>query len=151
MLILYIVSACLAGIKCRYDGDTQKNDEIVRLVEEGKAMLVCPEVLGGLPIPRIPCEIIYDKDGNKKIINKEGKDCTKEFLDGAKKTLAIAEIVGAKKAILKSKSPSCGCGQIYDGTFSGELVEGNGITCDLLKDNGIEVYTEKDFEKKMIK
>ena len=120
---MYIVSACLAGIKCRYDGKDNENNDIIKLVKEGKAIPVCPEVLGGLPIPRVPCEIIEDKSGKLKVINKEGKDCTLEFLQGAQKALAIAEVVGADTAILKSKSPSCGCGKIYDGKTS------NGSSC----------------------
>lgn len=139
---MYIVSACLAGIKCRYDGRCNRDDFVYRLVEEGKAIPLCPEVLGGLPIPRVPCEIVFDGD-IKRVINKEGEDVTGNFVEGAKRTLYIAKVVGAKAAILKSKSPSCGCGQIYDGTFTGKLIEGNGITCELLNDNGIEIYTEK--------
>ncbi|MBW4829332.1 MAG: DUF523 domain-containing protein [Clostridiaceae bacterium] len=142
---MYIVSACLAGIKCRYDGKDNENNDIIKLVKEGKAIPVCPEVLGRLPIPRIPCEIIEDKSGKLKIINKEGKDCTLEFLQGAQKALAIAEVVGADTAILKSKSPSCGCGKIYDGKFNGKLVDGDGITTRLFKENGIKVYTEDNF------
>ncbi|HHV26115.1 DUF523 domain-containing protein [Anaerosalibacter bizertensis] len=142
---MYIVSACLAGIKCRYDGKDNENNDIIKLVKEGKAIPVCPEVLGGLPIPRVPCEIIEDKSGKLKVINKEGKDCTLEFLQGAQKALAIAEVVGADTAILKSKSPSCGCGKIYDGKFNGNLVDGDGITTRLFKENGIKVYTENNF------
>lgn len=142
---MYIVSACLAGIKCRYDGKDNENNDIIKLVKEGKAIPVCPEVLGGLPIPRVPCEIIEDKSGKLKVINKEGKDCTLEFLQGAQKALAIAEVVGADTAILKSKSPSCGCGKTYDGKFNGNLVDGDGITTRLFKENGIKVYTENNF------
>ncbi len=139
---MYIVSACLAGIKCRYDGKNNTDEKIKKLVEEGKAIPVCPEVLGGLTIPRTPCEII-DNNGKIKVINKKGIDCTKEFLEGAKKTLAIAQTVGAKKAILKSKSPSCGNGKVYDGSFSGKLIKGQGVTTKLLLDNDIKVCTEK--------
>lgn len=142
---MYIVSACLAGIKCRYDGKDNENNDIMKLVKEGKAIPVCPEVLGGLPIPRIPCEIIEDKNGKLKVINKEGKDCTLEFLQGAQKALAIAEVVGANTAILKSKSPSCGYGKIYDGKFNGNLVDGDGITTRIFKENGIKIYTENNF------
>lgn len=141
---MYIVSACLAGIKCRYDGRANSDERIKKLVEEGKAIPVCPEVLGGLPIPRTPCEII-DNNGRIKVINKKGIDCTEEFLKGAKKALAISQIVGAKKAVLKSKSPSCGNGKIYDGSFSGKLIEGQGVTTKLFLNNDIEVYTEKNF------
>ncbi|NLL70813.1 MAG: DUF523 domain-containing protein [Epulopiscium sp.] len=143
---MYLVSACLAGVNCRYNGSNTVNEWVRKLVEQGKAIAVCPEQLGGLPIPRACCEII-DKEGKKKVINKDGQDVTKEFIKGAKKTLVIAQTIGAKKAILQSKSPSCGYGFIYDGTFSGKLKEGNGITTELLSQNGIQVYTEKEIEK----
>lgn len=143
---MYIVSACLAGIKCKYNGKDNKNEAIAKLVEEGKAIPVCPEVLGGLPTPRVPCEIIKDDKGNIKVMDKEGVDRTAEFLEGAKKALAIGKVVGAEVAILKANSPSCGCGFIYDGTFSGKLIEGNGVTTDLLAKNGIKVYDEKNYK-----
>lgn len=143
---MYLVSSCFAGVNCRYDEKNNENKIILKLVKEGKAIPVCPEQLGGLPTPRVPCEIIIDENGNKKIVNKDGKDLTKEFIEGAEKTLAIAKAKGIKKAILKSKSPSCGCGLVYDGTFSGTLVKGNGLTTELLIKNGFEVYTENDLE-----
>lgn len=142
---MYIVSACLAGIACRYDGKDNGCEHIKRLVREGKAIPVCPEVLGGLHIPRIPCEQVRDKQGTIYVMNKEGRDCTEAFKEGARKTLEIARIVGAEKAILKAKSPSCGCGKIYDGTFSGYLIDGDGITTKHLKEEGIQVYTEQDY------
>lgn len=144
--MLYIVSACLAGIKCRYDGKDNGDEKIIQLVKEGKAIPVCPEVFGGLSIPRVPCEIVLDDKGNIKVINKEGVDCTENFKEGAKKSLAIAEILGADTAILKSKSPSCGCGKIYDGTFSGKLVEGDGVAAKFLTENGIKVYNEDNYK-----
>ena len=113
-------------------------------MRQGKAIPVCPELLGGLPIPRTPSEIVRSEDGSIKVVSRDGEDRTKEFYVGAEKTLAIAKAYGIKKAILKSKSPSCGCGQVYDGTFSGKLTEGYGITARLLKDNHIEVCTEND-------
>ena len=143
---MYIVSACLAGIKCKYNGKDNKSAAIVKLVEEGKAISICPEVLGGLPTPRVPCEIIKEDKGNIKVMDKEGVDRTAEFLEGAKKALAIGKVVGAEVAILKANSPSCGCGLIYDGTFSGKLIEGNGVTTDLLAKNGIKVYDEKNYK-----
>lgn len=143
---MYLVSSCLAGVNCRYDGKNSENKVILKLVKEGKAIAVCPEQLAGLTTPRVPCEIIIDKTGNKKIVNRDGKDLTKEFMEGAKKTLAIGKAIGVKKAILKSKSPSCGCGFVYDGTFSGKLIKGNGLTTEMLIKNGIEVYTENDLE-----
>ena len=135
---MLVVSACLAGEKCRYDGKDNKCEKVKMLVEKGEAIPVCPEVMGGLSTPRIPCEQ-YQKDGKIYIKNKKGEDVTGAFLEGAKKTLEIAKAVGATKALLKAKSPSCGKGKIYDGTFSGCLIEGNGITTQLLEANGIEV------------
>lgn len=141
---MYIISSCLAGISCRYDGESSENQYVIELVRQGKAMPVCPELLGGLPVPRVCCEIIEDERGEQRIVSSEGRDFTREFALGAEKTLEIARIIGAKKAILKSKSPSCGCGLVYDGTFSGRLIEGNGLTAELLMENGIEVITESD-------
>lgn len=143
---MYIVSACLAGIKCRYDGKENTSEKILKLVEQGKAMVVCPEVLGGLDIPRKPCEIRKDENGLEYVINIEEKDCTEAFRLGAQKTLEIAKIVGAEVAILKAKSPSCGCGKIYDGNFNGVLIQGDGLTAKLLKENNITVYTEEDID-----
>ena len=120
-----IVSACLAGLNVRFDGGNKVNAKIVKLVKEGKAIPVCPEVLAGLSVPRSQTEI---KDG--KIFTKEGKDVTDAFKLGAEKTLQIAEKHNAKEAIFKARSPSCGCGKIYDGSFSGKLVDGNGFTTD---------------------
>lgn len=143
---MYIVSSCLAGVECRYNGKGYDYEKIKELVKNGRAVLACPEVLGGLPTPRVPSEIIKDDKGNLKVVDKEGKDVTKEFVVGAQKTLEIAKAAGATKAILKSKSPSCGYCFIYDGTFSGNLVEGNGLTADLLAKNGIEIYSENDID-----
>jgi uncharacterized protein YbbK (DUF523 family) len=140
---MYLVSACLAGVNCRYDGKDSADERVVELVNQGKAIPVCPEQLGGLSTPRISCEQV-NQPGDRKIINKEGIDRTEEFRLGAERTLAIAKALGIKKAIMKSKSPSCGCGQIYDGTFSGTLIQGNGMAVELLLRSGIEVITEKD-------
>lgn len=142
---MYLISACLCGINCRYDGKSSNSLDYIReLVRQGKAIPICPEVLGGLTIPRVPCEIITDKLGNKKVVNALGLDLTKEFTLGAQKTLEIAKILDIKTAILKSKSPSCGYGLIYDGSFTGKKIAGNGLTADLLSKNDILVYTEEN-------
>ncbi len=141
---MYIVSACLAGVNCKYSGTNNENNDIVELVRQGKAIPVCPEQLGGLPTPRTCCEIVMDEEGNKKVLSKDGQDYTKEFIDGAEKTLAIAKIIGADEAILQPRSPSCGYGLIYDGTFSGNLIKGNGLTAELLMQHGIKVYMDYD-------
>jgi uncharacterized protein YbbK (DUF523 family) len=141
---MYLISACLAGINCRYDGKNSENELIMKLVKEEKAILVCPEELGGLPTPRPSCEIVADRDGIKKVKTKSSEDKTKEFLKGAEEALKLAKEHNIKTAILKAKSPSCGVNKIYDGSFSGKLIEGNGLTADLLIKNGIEVITEVD-------
>lgn len=144
---MYLVSSCLAGVNCRYNGTNSKNEFILQLVKEGKAIALCPEQLAGLPAPRLCCEIIIDESGNKKVVSKDGQDFTKEFIEGAEKTLAVVKTIGIKKAILKSKSPSCGYGLIYDGNFSGKLIKGNGLTTEILINNAIKVYTENDLDR----
>lgn len=136
-----IVSACLAGIFCRYNGETVPFEPVVDLVRQGRAIPFCPEAYGGLPTPRPPCEILGDR-----IINKEGVDQTEEFLRGAEEGLGLARLVGCEQAILKANSPSCGFGIIYDGTFSGTRIPGNGVFADLLHRNGIRVLSEEDLD-----
>ena len=143
---MIIVSACLAGIQCRYDGKSDTCDYIEQLVKSGEAVPVCPELLGGLKIPRVPAEKVIT-DGIVKIVNKEGIDVTQNFIDGAEKTLEIARIIGAETAVLKAKSPSCGNKFIYDGTFAGKLIKGRGITAEMLERNGIKVYNENEAEE----
>lgn len=136
---MIIVSACLVSLHCRYDGAEKPCAEVIRLVAEGKAIPVCPEQLGGLPTPRLPSEINGDR-----VVRKDGVDVTAEFQQGAREALNLAQLVGAKTAILKAKSPSCGSGKIYDGSFSGVLIDGDGILAQTCKDNGIEVKTEEE-------
>jgi uncharacterized protein YbbK (DUF523 family) len=132
----YIVSSCLAGIKCRYDGSNKKDDYVTSLVKEGKAICVCPEVLGGLSIPREPSEIVNDK-----VITKSGCDVTDNYYKGSLEVLKIAKKHNIKKAILKDKSPACGMCR-YDGTFSGKLINKPGVTTKLLMDNDIEIISK---------
>ena len=136
-----LVSACLLGINCRYDGQSKPNSKALRLATKELLIPVCPEQLGGLPTPREPSE----QKGNR-VFTISGKEVTKEFEKGAYETLSIARLLNSREAILKQKSPSCGCGQIYDGTFSGKLIRGDGVTASLLKKNGIRVITEEDLE-----
>ena len=131
---MIIVSACLAGVNCNYQGRNKENESVVELVREGRAIPVCPEQLGGLTTPRPPAEI-----KNGRVITKEGADVTEAFLRGADEVLKICNKYNCQKAILKSNSPSCGCGKIHDGNFKGSLVDGNGITARLLGEYGIEV------------
>jgi len=133
---MIIVSACLAGFRCRYDGKTVSDADVVALVKSGKAIPVCPEMLGGLPCPRIPAERTAD---DTHVLTREGVDVTEAYRLGAKETLRLARLYGCEKAILKARSPSCGYGQIYDGTFSGTLKDGVGVTAQLLAENGIAV------------
>lgn len=139
-----IASACLVGIKCRYDGEAREDDNIRNMYDEGLVKAVCPELLAKLASPRCPSEIADGDgedvlEGRAKVMAQDGGDLTAAFIAGAQKTLEVATACGAKHAYLKSKSPSCGCGRIYDGTFSGKLREGNGVTAALLKKHGIEV------------
>lgn len=143
---MYLVSACLAGINCRYDGKNNYNEEIMELVKKGEAILVCPEQLGGLATPRFPSEVSIQNE-ERKVINNHGEDVTENYEKGAQEVLELAKKMNIKKAILKAKSPSCGCGLIYDGTFSKTKVEGNGVTAQLLLDNGLEVFNEENFKK----
>jgi len=137
---MILVSACLLGANCQYNGENDFTKELLEyLKNKGEFIAVCPEVLGSLPIPRDGAEII-----GKKVKTVKGKDVTKEFVKGAKKVLKIAKQNKVTLAILKAKSPSCGVGLIYDGTFSHKLTEGDGITAALLRKNGIKVLIEKD-------
>ncbi len=148
---MIIVSACLCGINTRYDGKNNLNEKVAKLLKEGKAVLVCPEQLGGLSTPRPAHEIKGGTgsevlDGYARVISINGEDGTLDFIKGAEETLKIAKQVDAKAAILKAKSPSCGFSKIYDGSFSKTKIEGNGVTAELLIRNGIKVYTEEDIE-----
>lgn len=156
---MILVSACLAGMYCRYDGTTKKIPFIEKLVNEGKALPICPEQLGELPIPRQRAEIREGSGedvlgGKAQVYTESGDKITKEFLLGAKRVLALAQELGVKEVIFKAKSPSCGYGVIYKGDFSGKLVTGNGVTSALLAHHGIKVFTEEDkinFEKWLAK
>ena len=136
------VSSCLLGINCKYNGKSNYNEEILKLKEKYEIVPICPEVLGGLPTPRIPSEII-----NNKVINQEGTDVTLEYVTGANKALQILKENNIKISILKAKSPSCGKGEIYDGTFSHTIIEGNGITAKLFLENDILVLNEYNFHQ----
>lgn len=137
---MILVSECLVGVPCRMDGKAKLIPEIKKLVDEGKAIAVCPEVLGGLPTPRDPSEI-----QNGRVISKSGIDVTEPFIKGAKESLRICLEKGCTLAILKSKSPSCGYGYIHDGTFGEGLVPGNGVFAQMLIDAEIRIITEQDY------
>ena len=132
-----LVSACLLGICCRYDGRGNPNDAVLSLLNRDDITLipVCPEQLGGLSTPRIPSE-----RRGERVVNRAGEDVTSQFIRGAEEALRIAKLYCCQVAVLKERSPSCGCGRIYDGTFSRKLTDGDGVTAELLRREGIKVY-----------
>ncbi len=134
-----IVSACLAGMNVRHSGDSKANEKVIKLVREGKAIPLCPDQLAGFSTPREAREICKGK-----VLTASGVDVTKQMQAGAEEVLRIAKLVGAKEVIFKTKSPNCGFGKVFDGSFSGKLVKGKGITADLLEKNGIRVLTEEE-------
>lgn len=143
---MILVSACLAGINCKYNGKSNFVEYIYNMVKKGEALPVCPEQLGGLITPRYPSEIKcgtgYDVIcRNADVIAQNGKNVTDEYINGANETLRICRMFCIEKAVLKSRSPSCGCGYIYDGSFSHKLIKGDGVTASLLKKNGIQVQS----------
>jgi uncharacterized protein YbbK (DUF523 family) len=136
-----IVSACLCGINCNYKGQSKPNQAVINMVKAGKAIPICPEILGGLSTPRTAAEQRGDK-----VFTKNGVDVTAEFERGSEEGLKIAKLCNCKEGILKARSPSCGCGKIYDGNFSEKLIDGDGVFTKLLKKNGIKVITEEDLK-----
>ncbi len=132
-----LVSACLMGMGCRYDGQHNQLPRLAELMKKHTCIPVCPEVFGGLPTPRPPAE----RQGNK-VVNNQGQDVTDAFVRGTAEVLRLADLYHCKAALLKERSPSCGSGQIYDGTFSKTLTEGDGLAAQLLKKKGLTVYGE---------
>ena len=145
-----LISACLLGIRCAWSGDDKyRSDRAIKLSKLELLIPVCPEQLGGLATPRAPQEIQGGAgedvlNGKCKVMNKNGKDVTGQFIRGAEETLKIAKQLKVKEFIAKSGSPSCGCGQIYNGSFSGRLIDGDGVTTALLRRNGIRIIPEED-------
>ena len=137
---IYLISACLAGRACRYDGTACPVPELQRLAEAGLAIAVCPEELGGLSTPRPPAEI-----SRGRVIDRNGRDVTAQFEQGAEAALNLAGAHNIRRAILKERSPSCGCGLIYDGTFSRRLTAGDGVTAAKLSQAGVIVRGESDY------
>lgn len=130
-----LVSACLLGENCKYSGGNNYSPAAAALAERFELIPVCPEQLGGLPTPRVPAERVGDR-----VLTRDGADVTDAYRLGAEKTLETALANGVKRAALQERSPSCGCGTVYDGTFSGTLTAGRGVTAALLEKNGVEVY-----------
>ena len=135
-----LVSACLLGIECRYKGDGCLCEGIKALAERHTLIPVCPEQLGGLATPRPPAE----RQGDK-VLNREGQDVTEAYALGAQRALRIARLNHVSAAVMKAKSPSCGSGRVYDGTFSGRLIPGDGVCAQALKQAGIAVFSEEDY------
>lgn len=136
-----LVSACLLGCPCRYDGKSKPNDAVLALMEHHTLIPICPEQMGGLATPRVPAE---RKDGG--VFTERGGDVTEQYRRGAEEALRLAQLYGCKYAILKERSPSCGNGQIYDGSFSRRLIDGDGVTAQLLKAHGITVLGESEVD-----
>ena len=139
-----VISACLLGVRCRYDGGDSRNETAIKQGDQYEFIPVCPEESGGLPTPRPPAEIIGGDgsdvlDGTAKVMTADGMDVTEAYLKGAYHALRVAQSNAATHVVLKARSPSCGCGDIYDGTFSGTLTSGDGVTTALLKRHGITV------------
>lgn len=145
-----LVSACLAGRRCRFDGSANPDDEVGRLVAEGRAVLICPEVDGGLGTPRPAAEIAGGDgrdvlEGRARVVTGAGEDVTEAYVRGAQAALDAARRSGATHAVLKARSPSCGTGAVYDGSFERRLVPGDGVTAALLRAHGIVVASDEEF------
>lgn len=145
---IYLVSACLLGVPCAYDGRAHPQAELIALAAQGRAVPVCPEVAGGLGVPRPPAEIVEGDgddvlDGRARVVTVAGEDVTEAYLRGAECALATARRHGIPVAILKERSPACGSTCIYDGTHSGRLRAGQGVTTALLRRHGVTVWSEE--------
>lgn len=147
-----LISACLCGLNCKYNGGNNEHPLFSEMLDRGEVVTICPEALGGLSIPRPAAEIDAGTgedvlEGTARVINDQGDDVTDNFIIGARKTLDIAREWDVDLVILKSRSPSCGAGHIYDGSFSGHLREGNGVTAALLLKEGIPVVSDEELLK----
>ncbi len=134
-----LVSACLLGIGCRYDGASKPNTKVIELKDRYELIPICPEIYGGLPTPRIPSEIVGDR-----VVMKDGADVTEQYRRGAREAVRLCQLFDIRIAVLKARSPSCGTGKIYDGSFGGVLIDGDGITSEALKEIGIKVISEEE-------
>ncbi|OTG95753.1 DUF523 domain-containing protein [Acinetobacter sp. ANC 3832] len=146
----YLISACLVGENVRYDGQNCLQQKLRQLVIEQRAVIICPEVLGGLSTPRLAAEIVGGNGedvlcGKAKVLDSAGNDVSNAFIQGAYKALQLAQKHQITHVILKANSPSCGSELIYDGSFSGNKIQGNGVTSALLKQHGFTVITEDQF------
>lgn len=139
-----LISACLLGVSCRYDGKSKPLPGIEKLRERYTLIPVCPEILGGLPTPRAPSE-----RRGEKVLTEDGRDVTAQYAKGGAEALRLAAFFGCKKALLKERSPACGSGKIYDGTFTKTLTDGFGVAAELLFQNGVSVFGETEMEELM--
>lgn len=137
-----LVSACLLGVSCRYDGKSKPHAAVRELVRQHHVIPVCGEIFGGLPTPRTPAE-----RAGGKVWTRDGADVTAQYRRGAEEVLRLAQLYGCTVAVLKERSPSCGSGKIYDGTFTGTLTDGWGVTAELLRQNGIRVLGESEIQE----
>lgn len=140
-MINVLISMCMCGINCRYDGKSISLNQLSELSNRFNLIPVCPEIIGGLSTPRAPVEIT-----NNKLIDSNGNDKTDNFISGANQVLQLAKMFNCEYAILKENSPSCGVNYIYDGTFTSNKIKGSGITTSLLRENGIKVYSETEID-----
>jgi uncharacterized protein YbbK (DUF523 family) len=147
-----LISPCLLGIRTRWDESCDEIEELIHLVKSGQAVFMCPEQLGGLTTPREPAEIEPGKTakdvlkGEAKVLSITGVDFTVQFVTGARRIVEFCHEMGIETAILKADSPSCGSIQTYDGSFTDTIIPGKGTTAELLEQNGIKVYNEKNFQ-----
>ena len=141
---MILVSSCLLGVNCKYNGGNNKSEKLLSILDVYGFIPICPEQLGGMTTPRKPSEITRD---GRRVTDIDGQENTEFFLRGAEETLKIAKSFKVKYAVLKEKSPSCGSNFIYDGTFSGKLVPGKGLTAKLLEENGIKVYSDEEIDQ----
>lgn len=137
-----LISACLLGTACRYDGQNKRHPLVTALAERHQLVPVCPEQLGGLPTPRTPSERRGDR-----VVTAHGVDVTEQYRRGAEESLRLCRLLGCQAAVLKENSPSCGSGRIYDGTFTGTLTDGWGVTAELLRESGVAVYGESEIAR----
>jgi len=150
-MVKILISPCLIGIRTRWDEGCEEIEELTNLVKSGQAVFLCPEQLGGLTTPREPAETERGKtakdvlNGDARVLTITGKNVTDQFVAGAYRILEFCQKMGVEVAILKSDSPSCGSKRTYDGTFTDTKIAGKGITAELLEQNGIKVYNEKNF------
>lgn len=152
---MILVSACLLGLNTKYDGKSNAHALIQKYSSLARYIPICPEQLGGLPTPRVPVEIINGTGrdvhtGQCSVKSEQGEEVTAQFIQGAKEIVKILEIVPITAAILKERSPSCGVNQIYDGSFTHHIRQGQGVTAVLLRENGIPVYSEEELTEELL-